>query len=247
MRNFIYKGIRISESLIKNLSLEMQQWLEYYQSLSEELRMMVNYEPDELIKVCNLSKNTPTTVHDADNYTFNGHPVFNQLFWNSADNILKANCYAHAMNVTVTVNKAKLQPGEIQNIEIPLAGQDLFAAANVIKTNSIADATSGLLDKKNDLKVCMFTDIPHDNEYMVALCVAPVIGSSLFFDYHWYKQDITGKWSHKPGLTSAVQVDASEKSIDAKNPPHKCDRTYTCDGDTLDYNYFVSYFMVTHS
>ncbi|WP_044266055.1 hypothetical protein [Bacteroides timonensis] len=245
-RSIVYKGKKISEELLKSLSPETQIWFEYYLSLPEELRMMVNYEPDELIKICNLGANTPATVHDADNYTINGHPVFNPLFWNSSDNILKANCYAHAMNVTVAVNGAQLQPGEILSRKMPLCVQNLDTAAKIIVENSIADASSGLLDKKNNLRVCTLADTPNNNEYMVALCLASY-AKDLFFDYHWYKLGILGEWSHKIGYLPAVKTDASEKPINAKNPPNQCNRTYVYEGNTVDYHYFVGYFMVTHS
>ncbi len=32
-------------------------------------------------------------------------------------------------------------------------------------------------------------------------------------DYHWYRQDKGGKWSHKPGITPVVNVDASGRLI----------------------------------
>ena len=36
------------------------------------------------------------------------------------------------------------------------------------------------------------------NEYKVVLVINPYI------DYHWYKQDSEGEWSHKPGITPAT-------------------------------------------
>ena len=35
-------------------------------------------------------------------------------------------------------------------------------------------------------------------------------------DYHWYRQDKGGYWSHKPGRTPVKKLDASGKMI--KNP-----------------------------
>ena len=35
-------------------------------------------------------------------------------------------------------------------------------------------------------------------------------------DYHWWRQDSNQLWSHKPGSSSVVDVDASGKKI--KNP-----------------------------
>lgn len=44
-------------------------------------------------------------------------------------------------------------------------------------------------------------------EDKVALVVAPG------WDYHWYRQDADGMWSHKPGSTAARNVDANGHAI----------------------------------
>jgi hypothetical protein len=59
--------------------------------------------------------------------------------------------------------------------------------------------------------------------WYVALVIWP--GS----DYHWYRQDIVGCWSHKPGSTAARNVDNAGKQI---SDPKTCDRgpyTVFCD------------------
>ena len=40
-------------------------------------------------------------------------------------------------------------------------------------------------------------------------------------DYHWYRQDKVGCWSHKPGQTAARNVDNSGNSI---SDPKTCNR-----------------------
>lgn len=40
-------------------------------------------------------------------------------------------------------------------------------------------------------------------------------------DYHWYRQDDVGCWSHKPGQTAARNVDSSGAAI---TDPNQCDR-----------------------
>jgi hypothetical protein len=51
--------------------------------------------------------------------------------------------------------------------------------------------------------------------WYVALVIWPGV------DYHWYRQDNVGCWSHKPGSTAARNTDNSGKRIlDPKN----CDR-----------------------
>src|SRR5205085_1582186 len=40
-------------------------------------------------------------------------------------------------------------------------------------------------------------------------------------DYHWYRQDKVGCWSHKPGRTPAINTDNSGHAI---TNPQTCDR-----------------------
>ncbi len=37
-------------------------------------------------------------------------------------------------------------------------------------------------------------------------------------DYHWYRQDKGGKWSHKPGITPVINTDASKIPTLIRNP-----------------------------
>lgn len=54
--------------------------------------------------------------------------------------------------------------------------------------------------------------------HQVALVIAP--GPS-FVDFHWYRRDRDGRWSHKPGGTPATNVDNSGNLID---DPRTADR-----------------------
>lgn len=57
----------------------------------------------------------------------------------------------------------------------------------------------------------------------VALVIWP------YMDYHWYRLDNTGTWSHKPGQTPAIDTDNSGNKI---TDPESCDRgpysEFTC-------------------
>ncbi|MGH9632162.1 MAG: hypothetical protein ACRD7E_27980 [Bryobacteraceae bacterium] len=65
----------------------------------------------------------------------------------------------------------------------------------------------------------------------VALVVDPGV------DYHWYRLDDNGKWSHKPGNTPATNVDASGNAI---TNPEAADRDY----GRVNYSQFCGYFYV---
>lgn len=58
------------------------------------------------------------------------------------------------------------------------------------------------------------------------------------YDFHWYRQNSDGTWSHKRGGTQVINQDASGQLI---YDPQICDRTY--DNGT-DYDVFVGYFYV---
>ena len=70
--------------------------------------------------------------------------------------------------------------------------------------------------------------------HRVALVVAP--GD----DFHWYRQDNDGTWSHKPGGTLAVDTDASGNPI---TDPRTADRDYRSAGGP-DYSQFCGCFAV---
>jgi hypothetical protein len=62
---------------------------------------------------------------------------------------------------------------------------------------------------------------PIKGGYPVVLVVDPGV------DYHWYRQDDNGLWSHKPGSTPVINVDASGKLI---TDPGAANRNYSGNG-----------------
>ena len=57
-------------------------------------------------------------------------------------------------------------------------------------------------------------------------------------DYHWYRQDKGGLWSHKDGSNPVKNYDASNQKI---FNPQNCDRNY---GEDLNYKQFCGFFCV---
>lgn len=54
------------------------------------------------------------------------------------------------------------------------------------------------------------------------------------YDYHWWRKEKDGTWTHKPGDKSIMHTDFSGRTIyDPK------------DSNRGTYNYFVGYFLVT--
>lgn len=60
-------------------------------------------------------------------------------------------------------------------------------------------------------------------------------------DYHFYKQDKDGFWSHKPGSTNVRRTDATGRLI---YDPVLASRNYTQKGSRLNYKYTCPYLCI---
>lgn len=84
----------------------------------------------------------------------------------------------------------------------------------------------------------------NDDEYVVALVVDDKGDAR---DYHWYRQNPDGTWSHKPGWGLVTNKDAGGNVI---TDPQNANRNYgplqLLNGktDTLDYSTWGGYFAV---
>ncbi|HIU44794.1 MAG TPA: hypothetical protein IAC52_00640, partial [Candidatus Enteromonas pullicola] len=81
-------------------------------------------------------------------------------------------------------------------------------------------------------------DVCPEGTYKIALCLT-LIQQDTFLremtaDYHFYRQDQSGNWSHKPGLTAVTDLDSSGKPISDVN---KCNRG--------SYVVFYDYYAIT--
>ena len=61
-------------------------------------------------------------------------------------------------------------------------------------------------------------------------------------DYHWYRQNPDGTWSHKPGNTPVTNLDYAETLI---YDPNTANRVTTSQGLIYDYCYVIGYYSVT--
>ena len=122
------------------------------------------------------------------------------------------NCYNYATNMKTNTFA---QPGRAA------AAQYASLSCTDVTTAAIADGLTSV----NDPDDCPVGQCP------VALVVAP--GK----DYHWYRRNANGNWSHKPGGTDATTFDASGNKI---TNPETADRNY----GYLNYTDFCGYFCV---
>lgn len=142
-------------------------------------------------------------------------PPYEPDRWNTSPVQESTNCYAYAANDPDGHPPGKPQPGEH-------SGQP-FTDVDCASVGAAA-VSDGMVPAPNP-------PVPREGYYPVALVVDPGV------DYHWYRQDRNGRWSHKPGNTAARDVDASGNPI---TNPETANRDY---GD-VNYSVFCGYYYV---
>lgn len=211
------------------------EWLNWYNSLSKEEQLAVNYVPSQVLKVFSDTKVSKTAIDSlrlkeetkesielrSTKMPTGGYEFpYNPSYWN--ENKEYANCYAYALNVKSKTRGHKLQPGEISGRTFTdLTCRDIIDAA--YRDMPELDYT---------LRRSSYSETPGYREYKVAL----VVGR---YDYHWYRQDKDGGWSHKRGLSELSYKDASGKYI---YDPEECDRDY----GNISYPTFCGYYIIRY-
>ncbi len=137
-------------------------------------------------------------------------PPYDPGYWNGwFSGQKKNNCYNYANNVKTNTFA---QPGR--------------ASGTFCTFSSCMNAATISLYSQNDgIEPLPPGQECGGNEDLLALVIAPGI------DYHWYRQDSNGMWSHKPGQTKATNVDNSGNTI---GNPETADRGI--------YTVFAGYF-----
>ncbi len=185
----------------------------------------------------------------------NGGLPYEPDLWNTNDIIRDTtNCYAYCLNLQKNPLNNKnfpvfpdgycLQPGDLSGDGVEITSFDYIngSAASKIIDNVKKDAETAGFTFKETTK-----DTPvAKNNWKVALVIGvydPVNGvySS---DYHWYRQNDDGTWSHKPGKFEVTNLDYSGKII---RDPQTADRDARKKFGIQASNYtqFVNYFEVS--
>jgi len=148
---------------------------------------------------------------------------YNPNKWNkSEDDIQKYNnCYSYATNDLQKNRYKKLHPGHISNID---TSEDDYLCPDMKKFIFMDHPNAYEIDFKTPCKC---------NYYKAYLSIDPKN------DFHLYKQDSNGYWSHKPGSKKVTNLDASGNHI---SNPEIADREYN------QYNYKDScmFFCMPH-
>lgn len=140
-------------------------------------------------------------------------PAYEPDWWNdNADRKATNNCYAYANNQATNTFP---QPGR--------GSGQMFTSLTCLGDDGVTAASvrDGLVD------------VPDFSEMTPGWYVALVIWPDE--DYHWYRQDSNGCWSHKPGMTDVINVDHAGNRI---TDPMTADRG--------PYTTFCTY-MITNS
>lgn len=150
-------------------------------------------------------------------------PSFSPKTWNLKDNIkLNHNCFSYAINALHSKRKGKPQPGYFSGFN---GVSDTNYKCDNFYKRLIRDIPSMYLESFN--KPCK------PGFFKVFFALDPKSDP----DYHFYRQDDTGYWSHKPGRTEITDIDASKKKI---INPKKANRSY----DFYKYTTPCFYFCV---
>jgi len=138
-------------------------------------------------------------------------PDWNPRKWNQIEKIISHhNCYSYATDTLSPHRDGKAQPGYFSGFDG--VDEDKYHCASFLKrlrkdNPSFVLTTFGAKCPKGFHKAFIAIDPKKDD-----------------VDYHFYRQDKTGKWSHKPGRTEATELDASGKLI---TEPLKANRKYS--------------------
>ena len=173
--------------------------------------------------------------------------LYEEERWNDGEEGLiqsTTNCYAYALNLQrcptdgvafPLPNSAEqhcLQPGDLYRYIVDDSwdtGYNLDADTLAIVDNSSVDnniAIDGFFEEIGQY------DVAPSGTYKVAL----VIDQGL--DYHWYRQNLDGMWSHKLGTDPITNLDPLGDPI---YDPLYAERYYTYGGN---YTLFIGYFAV---
>lgn len=150
------------------------------------------------------------------------HPSYDPASWNGSPIKTSTNCYAYAANDrTGHPAGGKPQPG--------------VKCGNPAKSASCSEV--GRAAQCDGMTPAPNPPTPKPGYYPVALVMDPGV------DYHWYRLDNNGTWSHKPGHGDATNVDASGKPI---TNPETANRNYS-GTSRVNYSQFCGYYYVPAS
>ena len=144
------------------------------------------------------------------------------------------NCFAYAVNHVDVPEKSKCNK---EGCDVPFhqpGRQSGYPKWSKVRGKRCPDLIGRLKGDIPDIYRSTFTRRCKRGFNKIAIVVDPKS------DYHCYRQDADGMWSHKPGGTKVTRLDASGRPI---YNPELADRDYSKDSG-LHYKSFCSYLCV---
>jgi len=167
-------------------------------------------------------------------------PTYEEEAWKDFIKRENHNCYNYALNLIFN-EYSFIQPGELGFSNDNATGQDLKDRRKLYKGNFKKYCAKIIELAQKDGLVWLGDKLETRPGYrLIALAMSK--GSLLTTrDYHWYRQDRDGTWSHKPGWDNIEPLQASEafsKNADDIVYPHEKGT------DRGKYKDFMGYFLV---
>ena len=154
-------------------------------------------------------------------------PLWNPKLWDNLNDIPhleNTNCYSYVFNY-IDYSKKKVQPGKL-------------SSNNEDYTYTCENIILRMKDDYPDVQDSYFREKLDCSRYKIALTVDTSDDNR---DYHFYRQDKDGLWSHKLGTNYISRVDANNEVI--INPEY-CDRDYRDEEGSQNYDTFCGYFSI---
>ena len=164
-------------------------------------------------------------------------PRYEPIRWNQRREIREThNCFAYAMNINDPRQITDCQKDKDCNVPFhqpgSASGHDGFSSK---RKKTCSEMVARILGDNPGIRMINFTDRCPAETSKIAIVVDPKE------DYHFFRQDTNGYWSHKPGGTPVTNLDSSKRPI---YDPKIANRNYLEDGGHLNYNQFCSYLCV---
>lgn len=179
---------------------------------------------------------------------------FDAQLWNNSHIRPNHNCYAYALNLyflNLNLSDGRsidpyFNPGEFTSSTYhekhDLAEDGVlpeYFDLDVISEMAICDSDSSFICQDGyDMREIGKYDICDERCYKVALVLDTNPNNP---DYHWYRQNADGSWSHKLATDEISCLDASGNII---YDPQQCDKNYISGHDYSDGNSNIKFFSV---
>ncbi len=156
-----------------------------------------------------------------------------------------ANCYAYAFHMEVDPRTgdyfdSKPQPGDFSGTEDQFyQDKSLGLPPELIRRRILgAVKRDGRVLGYSIKQVASADYQTSEGQWLVALAFSLNKDNYIKSDYHWYRRDENGTWSHKPGATSICYADGSGNPI---FDPARCNRQV----NNTNYSQFWGYFIIS--